>query len=97
MSELKELQSKFDTFRMEGLQRLTRLETKIERMEEYDDELHEDILALRDFMMKKETELCHDIDDIRANMPNSTTYKIIFGVFGATLSLMCAMILIFFR
>lgn len=90
-------ESELSKFKLEALQRLTRIETKIERMEAYDDELHDDILALRGFVLDAEKAIEEDLKGIRAEMPNANTYKIIVLVFSATISLLFGMIMLLFR
>ena len=72
-------------FKMEALQRLTRIETKVEKMELYDEELHDDILALRGFVLDAEKAIDEDLQKMKDLMPNTKTYQIMFGVFSTAL------------
>jgi predicted nucleic acid-binding Zn-ribbon protein len=90
-------ESELSKFKLEALQRLTRIETKIERMEAYDDELHDDILALRGFVLDAEKAIESDLKSIRDEMPNANTYKLIVGIFSACLAAIFGMLMLFLR
>jgi len=90
-------ESELSKFKLEALQRLTRIETKIERMEAYDDELHDDILALRGFVLDAEKAIDEDLKEMKESMPNANTYKLIVAIFSACLATIFGMIMLLFR
>ena len=92
-----EVLRELDKFKIDTLQRLIRLEMKVDELDHCDEDIKKDLEDLR-IMVLKETDDLHDkVEFIRQEMPSSTTNKIMFAVFGATLSFLFAMILLFVR
>lgn len=97
MYDAEEVIRELNQFRYDALQRLLKLEMRVDELHVEDNELKEDIQDLKQSLMKETDELNTKIEYIRSEMPSSTTNKIMFAVFGATLSFLFAMILLLFR
>ena len=97
MYEAEEVIRELNQFRYDALQRLLKLEMRVDELHAEDTELKKDIEDLKQSLMKETDDLNTKIEYIRAEMPSSTTNKIMFSVFGATLSFLFAMILLLFR
>lgn len=97
MYEAEEVIRELNQFRYDALQRLLKLEMRVDDLHVEDTELKKDIEDLKQSLMKETDDLNTKIEYIRAEMPSSTTNKIMFSVFGATLSFLFAMILLLFR
>jgi len=97
MYEAEEVIRELNQFRYDALQRLLKLEMRVDELHVEDTELKKDIEDLKQSLMKETDDLNTKIEYIRAEMPSSTTNKIMFSVFGATLSFLFAMILLLFR
>ena len=95
MYEQEEILRELDKFKLDALQRLIRLEMKIEEQEGNTDELKEDIHELKLTLIKETDDLHTKVEYIRQEMPSATTNKVMFAVFGATLSFLFAMILLY--
>lgn len=97
MYEAEEVIRELNQFRYDALQRLLKLELRVDELHVEDKELKKDIHELKTALMKETDDLNTKIEFIRNEMPSSTTNKIMFAVFGATLSFLFAMILLLFR
>ena len=97
MYDTEEVLRELDKFKLDALQRLIKLEMKVEELDQDHDDLKEDIHELKVSLMKETDDLHNKVEFIRQEMPSSTTNKIMFAVFGATLSFLFAMILLFVR
>lgn len=97
MYDQEEILRELDKFKLDALQRLIRLEMKVEEYEGDNQEIKEEINNLKVSLIKETDELHDKVEYIRQEMPSSTTNKIMFAVFGATLSFLFAMILLFVR
>lgn len=97
MYETEEVIRDLDKFKIDALQRLIRLEMKVNELDQCDEDLKEDIRELRKQIISETDDLHTKVEFIRNEMPSSTTNKIMFAVFGATLSFLFAMILLFVR
>lgn len=97
MYKQEEILRELDKFKLDALQRLIKLEMKVEEQEGNTDELKQDIQELKHTLINETDDLHNKIEFIRQEMPSSTTNKIMFAVFGATLSFLFAMILLFIR
>jgi len=97
MYDQEEILRELDKFKLDALQRLIRLEMKVEEYEGDNQEIKEEINNLKVSLIKETDELHKKVEFIRQEMPSSTTNKIMFAVFGATLSFLFAMILLFVR
>jgi hypothetical protein len=97
MYKPEEIIRELDKFKIDALQRLIRLEMKVNELDHNDNELREDIHDLKDMVIKETDDLHKKVEFIRQEMPSSTTNKIMFAVFGATLSFLFAMILLYVR
>lgn len=92
-----ELLRELDKFKLDALQRLIKLEMKVDELEGGDEDLKADIQELKKTILNETNDLQSKVEYIRNEMPSSTTNKIMFSVFGATLSFLFAMILFFIR
>ena len=97
MYEQEEVLRELDKFKLDALQRLIKLEMKVEEQKASEEELKADIQELKHQVIKETDDLHNKVEFIRNEMPSSTTNKIMFAVFGATLSFLFAMILLFVR
>lgn len=97
MYEQEEVLRELDKFKLDALQRLIRLELKVEELDNCDEDLKADIQELKVTLIKETDDLHNKVEYIRNEMPSSTTNKIMFSIFGATLSFLFAMILMFVR
>jgi hypothetical protein len=97
MYQVEEVIKDLDKFKLDALQRLIKLEMRVDEMESCDDDLNEDIKELKKALIKETDDLHNKVEYIRNEMPSSTTNKIMFTIFGATLSFLFAMILLFVR
>ena len=97
MYEQEEVLRELDKFKLDALQRLIKLELKVEELDNCDDDLKADIQELKVTLIKETDDLHNKVEYIRNEMPSSTTNKIMFSIFGATLSFLFAMILMFVR
>lgn len=97
MYEQEEILRELDKFKLDALQRLIKLEMKVNELDHCDDDIKEDIQELKNTIMNETNDLHNKVEFIRNEMPSSTTNKIMFAVFGATLSFLFAMILLFVR
>ena len=97
MYDQEEILRELDKFKLDALQRLIRLEMKVEEYEGDNQEIKEEINNLKVSLIKETDDLHDKVEYIRQEMPSSTTNKIMFSVFGATLSFLFAMILLFVR
>lgn len=95
MYEQEEVLRELDKFKLDALQRLIKLEMKVEELEGCDEDLKADIEELKHTIMAETNDLHTKVEYIRQEMPSSSTNKIMFAVFGATLSFLFAMILLF--
>jgi hypothetical protein len=86
-----------DKFKLDALQRLIRLEMRVDELDTKDTNIEEDILELKKALIKETDTLHEKVEYIQQEMPSSTTNKIMFSVFGATLSFLFAMILLYVR
>ena len=86
-----------DKFKIDALQRLIKLEMRVDELDTCDTHIEEDILELKQALIKETDALHTKVEYIQQEMPSSTTNKIMFAVFGATLSFLFAMILLFVR
>lgn len=97
MYDQEEILRELDKFKLDALQRLIKLEMKVEEREASEEELKADIQEIKQQVIKETDDLHAKVEYIRNEMPSSTTNKIMFAVFGATLSFLFAMILLFVR
>lgn len=97
MYEQEEVLRELDKFKLDALQRLIKLEMKVDELEGCDEDLKADIQELKHTILNETNDLHSKVEYIRQEMPSSSTNKIMFGVFGATLSFLFAMILMFVR
>lgn len=97
MYEQEEVLRELDKFKLDALQRLIKLELKVEELDNCDEDLKADIQELKVTLIKETDDLHNKVEYIRNEMPSSTTNKIMFSIFGATLSFLFAMILMFVR
>lgn len=97
MYDQEEILRELDKFKLDALQRLIKLEMKVEEREASEEELKADIQEIKSQVIKETDDLHAKVEYIRQEMPSSTTNKIMFAVFGATLSFLFAMILLFVR
>ena len=97
MYQQEEVLRELDKFKLDALQRLIKLEMKIDELDSDNDDLKADIHELKISLIKETDELHDKVEFIRQEMPSSTTNKIMFAVFGATLSFLFAMILLYVR
>lgn len=97
MYNQEEILRELDKFKLDALQRLIRLEMKVEEYEGDKDELKDELHDLKVTFIKETDDLHNKVEHIRDEMPSATTNKIMFAVFGATLSFLFAMILLFVR
>ena len=97
MYEQEEVLRELDKFKLDTLQRLIKLEMKVDEASQVDDDIKEDLKELKMQVIKETDDLHQKVEYIRQEMPSSTTNKIMFAVFGATLSFLFAMILLFVR
>lgn len=97
MYKPEEIIRELDKFKIDALQRLIKIEMKVEELEHCDTDIQEDLLELKAMVVKETDDLHQKVEFIRQEMPSSTTNKIMFAVFGATLSFLFAMILLFVR
>ena len=95
MYKQEEVLRELDKFKLDALQRLIRLELKVEELDSCDEDLKADIQELKVTLIKETDDLHNKVEYIRNEMPSSTTNKIMFSIFGATLSFLFAMILMF--
>jgi len=86
-----------DKFKIDALQRLIKLEMRVDELDTCDNNIQDDIVELKKALIKETDDLHTKVEFIRNEMPSSTTNKIMFAVFGATLSFLFAMILLFMR
>jgi predicted phage-related endonuclease len=86
-----------DKFKIDALQRLLKLEMRVEELDTTDTHIEEDIIELKKALIKETDGLHAKVEYIQQEMPSSTTNKIMFAVFGATLSFLFAMILLYVR
>jgi hypothetical protein len=70
---------------------------KVDELDQVDEDIKEDIKELKQTILKETNDLHNKVEFIRQEMPSSTTNKIMFAVFGATLSFLFAMILLYVR
>ena len=92
-----ELIKELNTFKLDALQRLLKLEMRVDELHEEDTDLKDDIRELKKALIKETDSLNNKVEYIQQEMPSSTTNKIMFAVFGATLSFLFAMILLYVR
>ena len=97
MYETDEVLRELDKFKLDALQRLIKLEMKVSELDHCDEDIKEDIKELKKTILDETTDLHNKVEFIRQEMPSSTTNKIMFTVFGATLSFLFAMILLYVR
>ena len=97
MYDQEEILRELDKFKLDALQRLIRLEMKVDERQASEEELKADIQEIKAELIKETDDLHSKVEYIRNEMPSSTTNKIMFAVFGATLSFLFAMILLFVR
>ncbi len=97
MYEQEEVLRELDKFKLDALQRLIKLEMKVDELEGCDEDLKADIQELKHTIMSETSDLHSKVEYIRQEMPSSSTNKIMFAVFGATLSFLFAMIILFVR
>lgn len=97
MYDQEEILRELDKFKLDALQRLIRLEMKVEEQVGDNQELKDELHDLKITLIKETDDLHEKVEFIRQEMPSSTTNKIMFAVFGATLSFLFAMILLFVR
>jgi hypothetical protein len=97
MYDQEEILRELDKFKLDALQRLIKLEMKVDERQASEEELKADIQEIKENLIKETDDLHSKVEYIRNEMPSSTTNKIMFAVFGATLSFLFAMILLFVR
>lgn len=97
MYQTEEIVRELNQFKMDALLRLNTLEMKVSELHTEDTEIKKDIEELKLAVIKETDDLNNKVEFIRSEMPSSTTNKIMFAVFGATLSFLFAMILLFIR
>lgn len=97
MYEQEEVLRELDKFKLDALQRLIKLEMKVDELEGCDEDLKADIQELKHTIMAETNDLHTKVEYIQQEMPSASTNKIMFAVFGATLSFLFAMILLFVR
>jgi hypothetical protein len=97
MYDQEEILRELDKFKLDALQRLIKLEMKVDERQATEEELKADIQEIKSQVIKETDDLHAKVEYIRNEMPSSTTNKIMFAVFGATLSFLFAMILLFVR
>lgn len=97
MYDQEEILRELDKFKLDALQRLIKLEMKVDERQASEEELKADIQEIKAELIKETDDLHSKVEYIRNEMPSSTTNKIMFAVFGATLSFLFAMILLFVR
>jgi chromosome segregation ATPase len=85
-----------EKFKMNVLLKLQGLELKIINLDEDKDEIKTDLKELKNELENDIDELKNKIESFRESMPHPTTNKIMFTVFGATVSFLFAMVLLFF-
>ena len=92
-----EVIKELNDFKLDALQRLLKLEMRVDELHEEDTDLKDDIRELKKALIKETDSLNNKVEYIQQEMPSSTTNKIMFAVFGATLSFLFAMILLYVR
>ena len=92
-----EVIKELNEFKLDALQRLLKLEMRVDELHEEDTDLKDDIRELKKALIKETDSLNNKVEYIQQEMPSSTTNKIMFAVFGATLSFLFAMILLYVR
>ena len=97
MYEQEEVLRELDKFKLDALQRLIKLEMKVNELEHCDDDIKADIQELKTTILSETNDLHNKVEYIRQEMPSAATNKIMFAVFGATLSFLFAMILLYVR
>ena len=97
MYKQEEILRELDKFKLDALQRLIRLEMKVDELDQCDEDIKEDIKELKQTIITETNDLHAKVEFIRQEMPSSTTNKVMFAVFGATLSFLFAMILLYVR
>jgi hypothetical protein len=97
MYEQEEVLRELDKFKLDALQRLIKLEMKVNELDHVDEDVKQDIQDLKQIILQETNDLHTKVEYIRNEMPSSTTNKIMFAVFGATLSFLFAMILLYVR
>ena len=92
-----EVIKELNDFKLDALQRLLKLEMRVDELHEEDTDLKDDIRELKKALIKETDSLNNKVEYIQQEMPSSTTNKIMFAGFGATLSFLFAMILLYVR
>jgi hypothetical protein len=97
MYETNEIVKELNQFKVDALIRLNTLELKVIELKGSDEDIKNDIEELKQ-SIAKETDLLHDkIEYVQKEMPSGSTNKIMFAIFGATLSFLFSMILLGIR
>jgi predicted phage-related endonuclease len=97
MYEQEEVLRELDKFKLDALQRLIKLEMKVNELDACDEDIKQDIHELKQTILSETNDLHNKVEYIRQEMPSAATNKIMFAVFGATLSFLFAMILLYVR
>jgi len=97
MYQTEEIVRELNQFKMDALLRLNTLEMKVAELDNEDQEIKKDIEELKQAVIKETDQLNEKVEFIKSEMPSATTNKIMFSIFGATVSFLFALVLLFFR
>lgn len=95
--DVEEMIRELEKFKINALLKLQALEVKLDASDDDKEELKEEIKDLKKTVVDDVNSLNDKFEALKDEMPNKTTYKIIFSVFGATLSFIFAVIMFFIQ
>jgi CRISPR/Cas system-associated endoribonuclease Cas2 len=93
--DIDEMSKELEKFKINALLRIQALEVKLEASDEDKEEVKEEVKELKKTVVEDINRLNEKFELFKDEMPNKTTYKIIVTIFGATISFIFAIIILF--
>lgn len=93
--DVEEIIRELEKFKINALLKIQALEVKLDASDEDKEELKEEVKELKRTVVEDINGLNEKFESFKDEMPNKTTYKVIFTIFGATISFMLALIMLF--
>ena len=95
--DVEEMIRELEKFKINALLKIQALEVKLDASDEDKEELKEEVKEFKKIVVDDIDRLNDKFEAFKDEMPNKTTYKIIFSIFGATLSFIFAVVMFFIQ